>query len=217
MFSGSFIFAGVFDNFERVAVGLCAIAGAFVLGYLLSGLLVACYYRLYLKKRSSPLVMRACRLIGGVLAALIVAALYFGEGGFGGGGGQQSGPEGGREPGKFIDEKEDPKKKTSPEKKEGDVSPEERIRVTMLGQDAPGDRYYLIDDDKSPKSLTELKDAILSRIRQRNGKPITELTIFTYRNTADRGNQIVKDVDQWAQQQGLRVSYREIRDQDRPE
>jgi hypothetical protein len=216
MFSGSFIFAGVFDNFERVAVGLCAIAGAFVLGYLLSGLLVACYYRLYLKKRSSPLVMRACRLIGGVLAALIVAALYFGEG-LGGGGGQQSGPEGGREPGKFIDEKEDPKKKTSPEKKEGDVSPEERIRVTMLGQDAPGDRYYLIDDDKSPKSLTELKDAILSRIRQHNGKPITELTIFTYRNTADRGNQIVKDVDQWAQQQGLRVSYREIRDQDRPE
>src|SRR5262245_45203477 len=218
MFSDFFILAGILENFERVAIGLCAVAGAFVLGYLLTGFLVWCYYRFYMKTRSSPLVMRAGRLIGGVLAALIVAALYFGEGGFGGGGGTEApGPEGGPTEGKLVDERKDPTKKESPEKKEGDVRSEDRIQVTLLGDDAVDNRFYLFEHDRRPKTFEELKDLVLQRKRSTEGKPVTELSILLYRNSAYAATPAVKRLHAWAQEHDLRVSYREFKDQDRPE
>jgi hypothetical protein len=211
------LLVGVFSSFGHLVTGLLAVVGAFFVGNILTGILVWSFYRGVKKRKCNPLAMRALRLIGGVLLALIVAAIFFGEGGFGlEGGGETPGPDG--VPGKagLTDDSKDSKKEANPEKKQGDVSAEERIRITMLGEEAKDDRFYLFEDQPQPKNFTEIKDLILQR-KMSSTKPVTEIAIYTYKNTADRANRIVTRLDKWAQEQGFHVSYRESRDRLRPE
>jgi len=208
---------GVFSNLGHLVAGLLAVVGAFFVGHLLTGILVWSFYRSVKKRKCNPLAMRALRLVGGVLLALIVAAIFFGEGGFGlGGGGETPGPDGA--PGKagLTDDGKDTKKEANPEKKQSDTSSEERIRITMLGEEAKDDRFYLFEDQPQPKNFTEIKDLITQR-KLTSTKPVTEIAIYTYKNTADRQNRIVTRLDKWAQDQGFHVSYRESRDRLRPE
>jgi hypothetical protein len=211
------LLVGVFSNIGHLVTGLLAVVGAFFVGNILTGILVWSFYRSVKKRKCNPLAMRALRLVGGVLLALIVAAIFFGEGGFGlGGGGETPGTDGA--PGKagFTDDGKDTKKEANPEKKQSDASSEERIRITMLGEEAKDDRFYLFEDQPQPKNFAEITDLILQR-KPTSTKPVTEIAIYTYKNTADRQNRIVTRLDKWAQEQGFHVSYRESRDRSRPE
>jgi len=210
------LLVGVFGSFGHLVTGLLAVVGAFFVGNILTGILVWSFYRGVKKRQCNPLAMRVLRLMGGVVLALIVAAIFFGEGGFGlRGGGETPGPDGLPGKGGLIDEGKDSKKEANPEQK-SDVSSEERIRVTMLGEEAKDDRFYLFEDQPQPKSFAEIKDLILQR-KLTSAKPVTEIAIYTYKNTTDRANPIVTRLDKWAQEQGFHVSYREARDRLRPE
>src|SRR5262245_55112391 len=222
MFAATPIVADLFSNMGRILIGLFAVAGAFVVGYLLTGIVMWLLYRRFSKaKRCHPLLMRVYRLVGGVLLSLIVAVLFLGEGGLGlWGGGTDDGPHGTGEKGSLVtDDKKavDDKNKevAPPEKKKGDVPAESRVRITMLGDEAREERFYLFESDSEPRTFKELQELIRRRMKA-SAPALEEVSIHIFRNTADRDNPIVKDLDRWEQEQGLRVSYWEFRDKNRP-
>src|SRR4051794_29317906 len=84
-----------FGNVGETLVRILAIAGGFLVGYLLTHLLLRLIAKLALQKRMPGMLERALQVIGGLIVAFLVALLVFGEGGWGlggPGGGRPGGP-----------------------------------------------------------------------------------------------------------------------------
>jgi hypothetical protein len=173
------------------------VAGGFLVGYLLGGVLGWALGKYVLRQKEPEGLKKVGRPVGGVILALIVALIVFtgngkphGEGGEG---------KGSPEPnaGKNAESKNEPKADVKlPPIKPPDVKPSETtVWVTILEGDAvpaPG-KFYRIDD--TVKSLEELKTE-LERKAKEKGK-IT-LGILFDKNTPPGDPRLVTDLTNWA-------------------
>jgi hypothetical protein len=193
-------------------VNCFAVAGGFLVGYTLAGIVTWWIDRTFLRKKTPDIFRQSARVVGGSLLALLIALLVFGRGGGGLGGGLGedigsgvSGPNVG--PG--SDPSSDPIEPPRPTPPEPTTIPltAERMRVTMLGgPDVKDQRFYLIDDDATPRTLAEARLAIQAR-RDATEKPVAIEIQFSTRHTLPRDHPAVTLLTNWARDAGLTVVF----------
>ena len=93
------LLANAFENVGRTLLNFLAIGGGFLLGATLAWILVRVVTKSMFKKKPNRVVDKIARAVGGILGALLVALLVFGDGGwgFGGSGAGHIGGDGGSE------------------------------------------------------------------------------------------------------------------------
>jgi hypothetical protein len=187
------------------------VAGAFLVGYILGGVIGWAISKYALKRQSTEIYSRAGRLVGGVLLAFIVALLVFtgmgkrwGPGGEGAGTPSETGAKDRTDPSSSSDPRVTPPKV--------DQSPvETTIRVTVLAGAAvrSESKYYLLDDDAAARTLAELKDAILARKAKTKGRTMLQVLFSPDPNLPPpRNDPKVTDVTRWATEEaGLDVTF----------
>ena len=158
------------ERLASFAIKCLAVGGGFLAGYLLGGAIAYALDRWAFNKKAPDLVKKSIRIVSGLVLAILVALIVFGEGGgglgLGGGEGKGTGTPSG----------EGQKEKTptpAPPDKDRQVSPatpadtrptEVTVRVTVLGgSDVVQERFYLLDDDRTPKTFAEVRAAVTAR------------------------------------------------------
>jgi hypothetical protein len=186
------------------------VAGAFLIGYVLGGVIGWGVSKYALKRQSTEIYSRFGRLVGGVLLAFIVALLVFtglgkrwGPGGEGAGTPSDSGAKDARR-----DSASDPR--VSPPKVDHDPV-EATVRVTVLAGAAVRSegKYYLIDDDATARTLAELKETISARKAKTKGRTMLQILFSPDPNLRPpRNDPRVTDVTRWATEEaGLDVTF----------
>ena len=190
----------------KLIEGALATIGAFLVGYILVAILGWWLDKYLLKRRSPDLLHRVCRLLGGLILALLVAMMLFG-----GGGGSGDGTGDGTGTGKASpssassnSESADPKAATAV------VLPpvEVRIRVLVLGgTDVKDQKFYVVDDDATPLALADAKAAILKK-KDATAKSIGLEIRFPVQNALPRDHPAVSQFVRWAgETAGLTVTF----------
>ena len=152
----------------------------------------------------SPVGMhRAVKNIGGVCGAILVALIVFG-GGSGDGGGTGDGATATASTG-AGDTRTTAPTDARPELPPPPENPavEETVRVTVLsGADVKELRFYLIEGDRTPKDLAELRVAIAARKAKAAKKLAVEVRLAP---RTDQQNSGVLDLVNYARDDGMRV------------
>jgi hypothetical protein len=186
------------------------VAGAFLVGYVLGGVTGWALGKWAFKQESPQTLKQLGRPVGGIILAIIVALIVFtgmgkrfGPGGDGAGTPSDSGT-------KDSQPRDDADPRVVPRKL--DSSPVDvTIRVTVLAGAAVRSegKYYLLDDDTTPKSLPETKEAILARKGSSKGKTVLQVLFSSDPNLAPpRNDPKVTDVTRWASEEaGLDVTF----------
>lgn len=210
-----------FQNLTEVGLKLFVVLPiAFVVGYILTAMLVKVGCKYTIKRQFPHPLQRLFRIIGGVLLALIVALFIFGEGGWGTGWGDEVLP--GQGEGKT---EETPTKKeiekTPSEIEEPKDPPEpksisaERIEVTILGGFDEGERYYRLPESDRRLTLGEVTQMLEERIQDKE-HPLTEVAILVYKDSAARDNPVVLRLENWVRRANLGVVFPPVQDQKIP-
>jgi len=188
------------------------VAGAFLVGYVLGGLIGWALGKWAFKQKEPNTLKQLGRPVGGIILALIVALLVFSGMGkrFGPGGDGQGTPD---DTGN-KDAQTNPNQAANPKvvpPKLDQTPPEATIRVTVLAGAAVRSerKYYLIDDDSTPITLEELKEAIKARKAKAKGKTVLQVLFSSDPNLAPpRNDPKVTDVTRWATEEaGLDVTF----------
>jgi len=186
------------------------IAGGFLVGYILGGVIAWAIGRYAFKQKDTYNFKAVGRPVCGAILAVLVAMMVLtgkgkpiGEGGDGKGTTNNDGTGKGGVP--APDLKLDPK--ASPPKidiKPADVT----LRVTILGgEDVVNGHFYLLDDDRTPKTFDQLKGAITERRGREKGKVVLAM-LFPTRNALPREHPAVTQVGRWASEDaGLDVVF----------
>jgi hypothetical protein len=209
---------GAIENIGNVVVGIMAVAGAFLIGNLLTWLIVGTISRVFIKRVVPPKMMKIMRIIGGILLALAVAYWAFREGGFGFGTGTGT-PMNENKGDQKQEEKKEPtviQKKEEIVKKKDEGPLEESIRIVVLGGDAKEQRFYELEGEKTPRTFSEITRTILER-KDKSVRPLRMVTILVYKNSADRDGAVVRSLVNWAKAQNLGVSFPSVQNEYRPE
>ncbi len=206
-------------HFLETLVKLLAVVGGAALGALVVGLVLRfCGWWLGGGKAPRRLVW-LLRALGGVAGGWLVWLMVMGPGGFGllGGGGSLFGGRGtGQESGRQLPAP--PTHSTEP----ATTAPAPAVpagaatvSVTMLGgKRVVGGRFYLLEGTPEPLTLDELKQAIKERRRQNPAIRVIEIKI--YQDSVSSNHPAVKDLEQWAMDNGLTVSRPPPVDRDLP-
>ena len=199
------------DRIVRFGMNLLAVGGGFLVGHVLTGVIAWALDRWITGGKTPQGVHRVARMFGGAAVALLVALLLFGQGGYGDG----TGPGGGG-----ADPKgEGPGGGTVTQPTNRDVTPippvvnpkdapppEQRVRVTMLGgADVKEERFYLIGDDRTPKTFAEVVAAVNAKKAETN-KPVGVEVRFTADNTLAQNHPAVLRVINWARANNVAVT-----------
>jgi hypothetical protein len=201
------VFAFLTDAKEaltELVTGLLMVAGGFLVGYILGGIDAWAAGRYLLKQKDPEVFKRVGRPVGGVVLALIVALIVFtgkgkplGEGGDGKGNPDTDpNARSGTPP---VPHKNDPdiKLPKTPEVKLADAT----LRVTVLGgTDVREGRFYLIDDDRTPKTFDEFKQAVTARKAAEKGKLMVAI-LFPAKNALPLGHPAVVDLSRWVNEE----------------
>jgi len=188
------------------------VAGAFLVGYILGGMIGWGLGKWAFRQKDPNTLKQLGRPVGGIILALIVALLVFtGMGGRLGEGGEGKGTP--NDIGK-NDATSNPDQRANPKvvPPKVDQSPiESTIRVTILAGAAVRSerKYYLLDDDSTPITLEELKEAIKARRSRTKGKTVLQVLFSSDPNLAPpRNDPKVTDVTRWASEEaGLDVTF----------
>lgn len=213
------IASGAGDKLATFVVKCLAVAGGFLIGYFLGGVLAWALDRWVFAQKAPEPLKKAVSWVAAVAAALLVALIVFGEGGSGlfGGGGTGDGkgtPNPDDTKGKSPPVEPEPKKKDDvpPKKKDETTQPSPTpqpgdVRVTILtGDEAKGGRYYLIDGDPTPKKIDEFKEAILAR--RKDAKPELKQVIFRFKKDVfPLDHPIIQDAALWLGSVKIGVNY----------
>jgi len=195
------------EKFAALAVKGLAVAGGFLAGYVAGGTVAWALDRWVFAHKTPDFVRKSIRLLAGVVVAVLVALVVFGDGTggglFGGGGatGDGTGKGGAADVPNKTNKPTPPDPKTPPAKIEPVPNPEIQaddvaIRVTFLGgDDAVNERYYAIDDKRM--TFEELKDAITARKRATSQRVYLVLQ-FTEKNRVLDNSVNVTQVTEWA-------------------
>lgn len=204
-------------NPERVAqfiVNVLAVGGGYLVGYFLFGFIAWGLDRWLLYGNTPIGLKRVIRHLGGVALAVLVALIVFGQGHgwnlFGGGGtgdgnGTSTSEGTGTGTGSAATVKETTPQTPVPPPVKETPTPTERIRITVLGgTDVKEMKFYLVDDERTPRTLGELEAVVASR-RTADGKPIgIELRYSPQGGVGKDAPGTIRLVN-WAQRAGLTV------------
>jgi hypothetical protein len=198
-------------SIEHFVHNCLLVAGAFLVGYILGGILGCALGKWAFKQKSPDTLKQLGRPIGGILLALIVALLVFtGMGGRLGAGGEGQGTpnDTGNKDAAHRDSSAGPN--VVPPKVD-QMPPEAIIRVTVLAGAAVRSerKFYLLDDDPNSLTLEELKAAIKARQSKVKGKTVLQVLFSSDPNLAPpRNDPKVTDVTRWATEEaGLDVVF----------
>jgi hypothetical protein len=188
------------------------VAGGFLIGYILGGVLGWAFGKWILRQEKPDTTKRVGRPVGGAILAIIIALLVVTGKGMGpGSGGDGKGNTNADTANKAnqqtpVDPNVLPKIPIvkPPDSKPADVT----IRVTVLGgEDVQGDKFYLIDDDTTPKTFAELKDALAARKDKEKGR-VAVAILFPSRNALPREHPAITRVAKWVNEEaGMDVVF----------
>lgn len=213
--------ANTFEKVGHAIVGVMAVAGAYLIGNWLTWFFLGGIAHLVFRKSIAPGVMKFLRILGGAVLAIAVATFVFGEGGFGWGPGDQKKGD----TGAGIPEKKDPDKKIEPvpakkedplKNKENEGPPDDSVKVVVLGGNASEERFYLFQNEREPRTLSEIRTRILD-LREKSIRPLKMVDIYVYKNSADRNGTVVKRLENWAREERFGVSFPPVQNENRPE
>ncbi|MCI0701014.1 MAG: hypothetical protein L0241_08020 [Planctomycetia bacterium] len=202
-----FAFTGAADRVAVFAIKCLAVAGGFLIGYFLGGVIAWALDRWVFAKKSPEALKKVVSIVCGIALAILVALIVFGEGGsglFGGGGGTPGDGKGA--PDSEDKGKTPPAPPTPPEPKDKQPkieikppdpkpgSPEMRV-VIRAGADVKNGEFYEVDGDPNPKSLATLKEIVDTRRKDEKG----ELMIFFRFKSVPLppGHAAMRELDKW--------------------
>jgi hypothetical protein len=208
------------ERFAQLVLNILAIGGGFLVGQIFFGI-TAWFIDRYLLASKSPLgLKRVIRLVGGVAVAILVAFIVFGHGVgwtmFGGGGQSDTNDTGTQPPSSVTTDDptaSPPTSSTPPVQDKTTIStfnsstPTERVKITILGgPDVKDERFYLMNDDATPKKFAEVTAAVVAKRKSINHAVGLEIR-FTSTNTLPREHPAVVRLTNWAQTNGVAVVY----------
>ena len=183
------IVSGAGERVAAFAVKCLAVAGAFLVGYLLGGAIAWALDRWAFAKKAPDPLKKTVAVASAVALALLVALVVFGDGGsglFGGGGGDGKGTpsqtdDKGKAPAPEPKKIEAPPKKDETPKAPPKPTPGD-VRVTILaGEDVKEGKFYVLEGEAAPKTFEELKTAVAAR---RAGAEHDLTLIFRFRGAS---------------------------------
>lgn len=195
-------------NPERVTAlvtNILAVGGGYLAGFV--GVGVTAYFldRRLTGGKSPEGMHKVVRQIGGVIGALLVAVIVFGSGGDGGGSGDGTGtadqPNAGTGTGTGggTTPTTDPRQPPIVTPPPAPVPAEDAVVVTVLsGADVRDAKFYVVDADRTPRTLDEVKDQVATRLRA-NPKGGVAIAIRLAPRT-DRYNSGVRSLETWARE-----------------
>jgi hypothetical protein len=201
-------------NLGMLFLKLLAIAGGAVLGGAGAGFCAGRATKYTIRKQAPRTLVLGSRIAGALVAGLGVWLWAFGNGGSGlgfGSGGLGAGGKG------YIGYERQPENENKqPDSKEGEkptppTGPEHpavlsSARIEMLGGNrVQQDRFYVMDEQLPPRTLTELEQ-VLSARKSQEKDPIKGIEIVIYEDSVDKDHPAVRDLQQWAQANGLQVT-----------
>jgi hypothetical protein len=90
------------------------------------------------------------------------------------------------------------------------------VKVVVLGGSAGEERFYLFQNDRTPRTLNEIRQMILDQ-REKSIRPLKMVDIYVYKNSADRNGTVVKRLENWAREERFGVSFPPVQNENRPE
>jgi hypothetical protein len=209
----SFPLLGMVD-LGMLLLKLLAVAGGAVLGGAGAGFCAGKATKYTIRKQAPQTMVFGSRLAGGAAAALGVWLWAFGNGGSGlgfGSGGLGAGGSG------YIGYDKQPEKENKQQDSKAAENPNpvaatehpaalRSVRIEMLGGNrVQQDRFYVMDEQLPPRTLAELEQILLARKNQEKD-PIKTIEMVIYEDSVDKDHPAVRDLQQWAQSNGLQVT-----------
>lgn len=206
------------ERFAQLIVNVLAIGGGFLVGQILTGLVAWLLDRWLTGGRSPIGLHRTIRYIGGVTLAVLVAFIVFGHGEgwtlFGGGGTGAQNSAAGEQATDSPTPPATPATPTTQPDTEPIIAPRvvlpthaNQVQILMLGgEDVRNQRFYLVDTETTPKTLTEVR----SFLQQRKSASKSDLGLlirFPATNILPRTHPAVVMLSQWAQDNGIAVTF----------
>jgi hypothetical protein len=200
-------------DLNLILLKLLAVAGGAVLGGGIGGVIARRLARLAFRKETPRMLLLASRGIGCVAAGLLVwlwafgtggSGLGFGSGGLGSGGGKMIGYDQAREQDASQQETGRNQKQTETPGQAGASVPRP-ARIEMLGGSrVQEDRFYIIDAQPAPVTIDQLRKVLLAKKNQEQ-EPLKVIDIVIYEDSVDKDHPAVRDLEQWADRNGLQV------------
>jgi len=195
-----------------------AVAGGAAVGWLGSGLLLRLLVRLSLHRSTPRTVLIPVRALGALALGLAVSMWAFSSGGAGPGlggwfgsgqgGGQPSVAKGEPGPSTEAPATHDaaPPKPAAPE--QPPASAEDTLRIKILGgAQVKAERFYRIEGETDPRTLTELRKAIQARRQEAGKPPLKGIVILVYSSSVARDHPAVRNLETWAKENGLSITF----------
>lgn len=208
---------GMLDLGMQILKGL-AVAGGAAVGGLGSGLLFRLLVRFTLQRPVPQKVLLPIRLLGAVALGLAVWMWVSSTGGLGPGlggvlgSGSNGGPstetkrEAGPTPESTAERTSPAPKPPAPESQP--ASNQDTLRVEILGGDrVKQERFYLLEGEKEPRTLAEVRKAIQTRRQERDKPPLRGIVILIYGSSVARDHPAVKNLQKWAEDNRLSVTF----------
>jgi hypothetical protein len=194
-----------------------AVAGGAAVGWLGSGLLLRLLVRLSLHRSVPRTVLVPARALGGLALGLAVWVWAFSSGGLGPGLGGWFGSGGGRQ---SPAARTEPEPGTTPTAERAPVTPkqpapesqsgmeQETLRIEILGGGrVQQERFYLLEGEKEPRTLPEVRKMIQARRPDQDKPPLKSIVILIYGASVARDHPAVKNLEKWADENRLTVTF----------
>ena len=154
-------FLAELGSIEKFVIMALAVAGGFLIGFLLTNIVLRMLFKFWWKKTPPEKLLRVTRFAGGVAAAILVYLLLTGDGGLGlggGGGGGSKDPNEGKNNLQNPPKQEEPKDKVDPKQKPKDkvIDSKSGVLTVFLLRFDPEKRFYRIGNDPKPLTLEEV-------------------------------------------------------------
>jgi hypothetical protein len=202
----------------QILKGLAVVGGAAV-GGLGSGLLLRLLVRLVVHRPVPRKALLLVRLLGGLALGWAVWIWVSSTGGLGpgwggwlgtGGGGGQA-PVAKTEPGPVAEPIPAPNavtpKPAPPDSPMNLVAPN-ALRIEILGgARVQQERFYLLEGEKEPRTLDEVRKAIQTRQQEPGKPPLKGIVILVYGSSVARDHPAVKNLAKWAEGNHLSVTF----------
>lgn len=211
----TYLFAeGLTGMGERLAVlGIkcLAVGGGFLFGYVIGLIVARALNRWVFASKAPEALKKLCGLISGVVFAILVAIVVFGEGGgglFGSGQGTGDGTNPPVEKDKAKEKTDPPEQKEPPKKPPEKLKPPDPkptagdMRVAILsGSDVRDSKFYLIETDPEPRTFEQFKEAVRRRREERK-----DALVLVFRFSGEplgESNTELKRLKAWVQDEKL--------------
>lgn len=214
--------SGAGEQVAAFVVKCLAVAGGFLVGYFLGGVVAWALDRWVFARKAPEPVKKAVAFASAIALAILVGLIVFGEGGNGlfgrGGAGDGKGtPAPDDQKGKVTPPAPpEPKKTEAPPPKPAEpVTPSKPadalVRVTILGgTDVPNndEKYYLVGDDPERKSLAQVGDVVSALKEKTKGTVAIVIHLrATNRPSLNPEHESITKLRNWAENAKVDVTF----------